>query len=180
MKTIEISATSPVSTLSKPSLRSRHRARTLALQVLFQWDFHGHQAIGIEEFWKKQHVAPEDTEFAQNLISGVQEKYVELDRLISRHAKNWTIDRMPVVDRNILRQSVYELLWIQDIPAKVTLNEALQLAKNFADDETRRFINGVLNHMLKVEAKLAAKRIRISLPDVSETHAPPSDSPQAD
>ncbi|NKB82641.1 MAG: transcription antitermination factor NusB [Nitrospirales bacterium] len=180
MKTTQASEDVPTPSSPKTSPRNRHRARTVALQVLFQWDFHGQTSVGIQEFWENQQIAPEDAVFAKCLISGVQEKYVELDRLISRHAKNWTIDRMPVVDRNILRQSTYELLWIQDVPAKVTLNEALQLAKSFADDEARRFINGVLNQMLQVEARLAAKRIHLSLPDVPTTNEPLSHSSEVD
>ena len=78
--------------------------------------------------------------------------------LIAAYARNWTIDRMPVVDRNILRQAMYELLWVPDVPAKVTVDEALELAKNFADDETRRFVNGILDQFIKHDARLESKR----------------------
>jgi transcription antitermination protein NusB len=78
------------------------------------------------------------------------------------------LKRMPVVDRNILRCSLYELLWEPDIPAMVTINEAVELAKRFADDEARRFVNGLLDHVLRDEPRLAAKRSRAQ-PDIATT-----------
>jgi N utilization substance protein B len=87
----------------------------------------------------------------------------ELDALIGRQAINWTLTRMPIVDRNILRMAIYELLWISDIPAKVTVNEAIELAKRFADDETKRFVNGILDQVLKGDPRLEAKRAEVSV-----------------
>lgn len=92
------------------------------------------------------------------LVTGVRTHQDELDGLIADYARNWTVDRMPAVDRNILRQAMYELLWVSDVPAKVTVDEALELAKNFADDETRRFVNGVLDQFIKHDARLEPKR----------------------
>jgi N utilization substance protein B len=137
---------------------TRHASRELSLQILFQWDFHGQSDARLEEYWSNQHAESEGREFAEVLVSGVLNHVSELDALISNYAIGWTIKRMPVVDRNILRQSLFELLFIPDIPAKVTLNEALQLAKTFADEETKRFINGLLDQIFKKEARLAVKR----------------------
>ena len=87
--------------------------------------------------------------------------------MIGTFAVGWVLDRMPVVDRNILRVSIYELFWEAEIPAMVTINEAVELAKRFADDEARRFVNGLLDHILRVDARLSGKRTEADIPPVS-------------
>ena len=157
--------TSPTPTIS-PSLttagrlRSRRRARELALQILFQWDIHGSTDFWLEEFWAKQDFATETRDFAEQLVEGVTQHHVELDRLMNEYAINWRVERMPVVDRNILREALYELLWLPEVPAKVTVNETIELAKRFADDETRRFVNGILDRIFKQDARLDEKRVQ--------------------
>ena len=140
---------------------TRHDARELTLQILFQRDFHGSTEFWLEQFWSQQKASRSVREFAEALVAGVETHRVELDGLIATYAKNWTIDRMPIVDRNILRQAMYELLWVPDVPAKVTVDEAIQLTKCFADDETRRFVNGVLDQLIKTDARLEAKRVAL-------------------
>ena len=147
---------------SRPA-RTRHNARELALQILFQWDFHGSTECGLEQFWSQRQVSTHVREFAGQLVTGVQTHHGELDDLITAHAKNWTIDRMPLVDRNILRQAIYELIWVPDVPAKVTVNEAIELTKCFADEETGRFVNGVLDHLIKTDPRLNPKRMALTL-----------------
>ena len=137
---------------------TRHDARELALQILFQCDFHGSTEFWLEQFWAQREASESVRTFVSELVTGVRTHQVELDGLITAYARNWTVERMPVVDRNILRQAMYELLWVSDVPAKVTVDEALELAKNFADDETRRFVNGVLDQFIKHEARLEPKR----------------------
>ena len=137
---------------------TRHDARELALQILFQCDFHGSTEFWLEQFWTQRDASESVRTFVSQLVTGVRTHQVELDELIASYARNWTVARMPVVDRNILRQAIYELLWIPDVPAKVTVDEALELAKNFADDETRRFVNGVLDQLIKHDARLEPKR----------------------
>ena len=137
---------------------TRHDARELALQILFQCDFHGSTEFWLEQFWAQREASESVRTFVSELVAGVRTHQVELDALITAYARNWTVDRMPVVDRNILRQAMYELLWIPDVPAKVTVDEALELAKNFADDETRRFVNGVLDQFIKHDVRLEPKR----------------------
>jgi N utilization substance protein B len=88
----------------------------------------------------------------------VLEKKKELDALIGKCATNWKISRMPIVDRNILRAGVYELLWMDDVPAKVTVNEAIELAKSFGDDDASKFVNGILDQVLTTDQRLEAKR----------------------
>ena len=141
---------------------TRHSARELALQILFQIDFHGAISVWLEEFWAQQRPSQSVREFADQLVYGVQAQKAELDQIIKQSAENWTLERMPIIDRNILRQAIYELLWVPDIPAKVTVDEALQLAKSFADDDARRFVNGILDKILNHDPRLKVKRAVIS------------------
>ena len=138
---------------------SRRQARVYALQILFQWDIHADTGHWLEDFWAQRDVSPDLRAFTDQLVEGVLKHHVDIDRLIGAAATNWAIDRMPVVDRNILRLSLYELLWVPDVPAKVTVNEAIELAKVFADDEARRFVNGILARVLKEDTRLETKRI---------------------
>jgi N utilization substance protein B len=135
----------------------RHKARELALQVLFQWDIHHGTSGWLNEFWQQNVVNPEARHFAETLIEGVIARVSELDALISRYAQNWTISRMAVIDRNVLRLAVYELLYLPDVPARVTLNEAIDLVKRFGDDQSGAFVNGILDRMLKDESCFRAK-----------------------
>lgn len=137
---------------------SRHQAREWALQILFQYDIHGSPGLWLEEFWKPLK-ADEDTKvFAERVVAGVLDKRKELDQLIGTYATNWKVSRMPIVDRNILRAGLYELFWMVDVPAKVTINEAVELAKGFGDEEASKFVNGILDKVLATEPRLEAKR----------------------
>lgn len=136
----------------------RHRARERALQILFQYDIHGKPGTWLDEFWKPLKDDEETKAFAEQLARGVLEHKLDLDALIGRHATNWTVRRMHVVDRNILRLGAYELLWLDAVPAKVTLNEAIELAKDFGDEAAAKFINGILDRVLAVEPRLESKR----------------------
>jgi transcription antitermination protein NusB len=137
---------------------SRHHARERALQILFQYDIHGRAGLWLDVFWQENEATDEVRAFAERLVSGVLEKKKELDAVIGKYATNWKISRMPIVDRNILRAGAYELLWMDDVPAKVTVNEAIELAKSFGDDDASKFVNGILDQILGKELTLAAKR----------------------
>jgi transcription antitermination protein NusB len=137
---------------------SRRQARERALQILFQWDIHGNTEHWLEDFWEREPTTDEVRQFANRLVDGVMVNHKELDHLIGAHATNWKVSRMPVVDRNILRAALYELLWMSDVPAKVTVNEAIELAKQFADDDTKKFVNGVLDKIITTDSRLEAKR----------------------
>ena len=137
---------------------SRHHARERALQILFQYDIHGRPGLWLDVFWEKNEATDEVKAFAERLVDGVMEKKKDLDALIGKYATNWKVSRMPIVDRNILRAGVYELLWMDDVPAKVTVNEAIELAKSFGDDDASKFVNGILDQVLGKELTLAAKR----------------------
>lgn len=136
----------------------RHRARERALQILFQYDIHGKPGVWLDEFWKPLKDNEETKVFAEQLVQGVREHKQDLDALIGRYATNWKVSRMHVVDRNILRLGAYELLWLDAVPAKVTLNEAIELAKDFGDEDAAKFINGILDKVFATEPRLEAKR----------------------
>jgi N utilization substance protein B len=141
---------------------TRRQSRERALQVLFQWDIHGNTEHWLKEFWDHNILSEETRAFADRIVEGVIEHHVELDTLIGNFATNWKVSRMPVVDRNILRAALYELLWMPDVPAKVSVNEAIELSKQFADDETRRFINGILDKIICTDSRLETKRQEMS------------------
>lgn len=155
---------------------SRRLARQLALQMLFQHEFQDQNPSWQEKFWASQSVSPEVQSFASGLVSGVTTNQKEIDRIIRQFAVDWSLERMPVVDRNVLRCSIYELLWEPDIPAMVTINEAVELAKRFADDEARRFVNGLLDHVLRDEPRLAEKRSRTQLKNPARGFSDPTSS----
>src|SRR6266545_4532560 len=96
-----------------------------------------------------QHGRRRGREFAEILIRGAKLHEPKIDEIISQYALNWELDRMAVVDRNILRQGVFELLWMADVPPKVAINEALEIAKKFSTHESGRFINGILDRIHK-------------------------------
>lgn len=137
---------------------SRHQARERALQILFQYDIHGKPGVWLDEFWKPLKDDTETKVFAERIVQGVLDHKAEVDTLIGRYAKNWTVSRMQVVDRNILRMGAYELLWLDEVPAKVTVNEAIELARDFGDDEASKFVNGILDRILTAEPRLEQKR----------------------
>jgi N utilization substance protein B len=140
----------------------RRQSRICALQLLFQWDIHRSTEHWLADYWAQHPAAPDVREFAEQIVEGVMAHHDELDALIGKLAVNWKIGRMPIVDRNILRIGLYELLWLPDVPAKVTVNEAIELAKQFADDETKRFVNGILDKVLKDDPRLADKRAELA------------------
>ena len=128
------------------------------MQILFQHDIHGKASLPLEEFWREYSVSDESRTFAEQLVRGVVEHQRELDATIGKYATNWTVKRMPIVDRNILRAGLYELFWLDDVPAKVTMDEAIELAKSFGDADASKFVNAVLDKALATESRLAAKR----------------------
>jgi N utilization substance protein B len=137
---------------------SRRQARECALQILFQYDIHGRPGFWLDEFWKSLQTDEDTKIFAEQIVAGVLQRKAEIDATLARYATNWKVSRMPIVDRNILRAGLYEFFWMDDVPAKVTLDEAVELAKSFGDEEASKFINGVLDKVLASEPKLEAKR----------------------
>ena len=122
--------------------------RELALQVLFQLDMTKQDAAQAftqikEHFTKRE----EDHEFAERIVLGIVKHSKEIDHLIERFSENWRIDRMSIIDRNILRMAIFELLYCEDIPPKVTINEAIDLGKRFGSEESGSFVNGLLDRI---------------------------------
>jgi len=129
----------------------RRKARELALQLLYQLDLQEESSPEphLDEFWMRHPVDGEVREFTESLIRGTKLHEAKIDEMISGYAQNWEIERMAVVDRNILRQGIFELLWAEEVPPKVAINEALEVAKKFSTQESSRFINGVLDRIHK-------------------------------
>ncbi|ANB57651.1 transcription antitermination factor NusB [Anoxybacillus sp. B7M1] len=121
----------------------RHTAREKALQALFQIDVgHIEPEEAIQNVIKKEEEADP---FLRQLVFGVMEHQTEIDALLSDHLEKWTLQRVANVDRAILRMATYEMKYTEDVPVKVILDEAIELAKKFGDDKSGRFINGVLS-----------------------------------
>ena len=124
----------------------RRRAREIALQVLYQLDIGpGEPQDALAVYFDNFRPSEKAREFSHRLIEGVCQNREEIDRLIEENAENWTLKRMAVVDRNILRLAAFELTRCPDIPFKATLNEAIELAKRFGNDDSGAFINGILD-----------------------------------
>jgi transcription antitermination protein NusB len=126
----------------------RRRGREIALQVLYQLDIDpGDPQKVLALHWENFQPSEPAREFCQRLVEGVLAHRPEIDRLIEENAENWTMKRMAVVDRNIIRLATFELRHCPDIPFKVTLNEAIELAKKFGADDSGAFINGILDRI---------------------------------
>jgi N utilization substance protein B len=129
---------------------SRRRARELALQMLFENDVTG---TAPEEMFRHfedwQDAGKTTREYARQLVIGTLDHRDELDRLISKQADNWRIERMPLVDRNILRMALYEIRHEPETPTPVVIDEAIEIAKRFSTPRSSQFINGVLDGVLK-------------------------------
>jgi transcription antitermination protein NusB len=125
---------------------SRGRQRRNALRILFEMDIN---RTGLEEVIRNKKLVGEvePTEFTLQLVEGVTEHKAALDRMISRYAEGWDVERMPRVDRNILRIALFELFYVEDIPTGVTIDEAVDIAKEFSTEDSGKFINGVLGRV---------------------------------
>lgn len=137
---------------------ARHRAREAALQMLYQWEI-GRISPGdtILTYWPAHDDQPgmsdEHREFANSLVRGTSQRVEEIDRLIGSRTQNWRIERMAVLDRLILRLATFELLAEPKTPAKVVINEALELARSYSGEEAVAFVNGVLDGVRKELAR---------------------------
>ena len=130
-------------------MKTRHQARALALQALFEIDSVGHKPDLVLSYLILDENLPEDgAEFAHALVDGVTANQIKLDEIIGRHAPEWPVQQLAVIDRNILRIALYELQYTGDVPIKVAINEAIELAKTFGSDTAPRFVNGVLGAFL--------------------------------
>jgi len=133
---------------------SRRKARIVAFQTIYSWDF-SRSPLGdlLEFYWlddeKKESIGSETLDFARLLVSGTIENIEYIDETIKQHLKNWDFSRLSRVDLAVLRMSVYSLLYQREIPESVTIDEAIDIGKEFGTDDSYRFINGVLDGIRK-------------------------------
>lgn len=128
-------------------MSNRHLARALALQSLYEWDFHHGEKDAMEIVERNiEEFAPEldEKEFAMSIVKGILATREDLDATISRFAPDWPLEKITTVDRNVLRIGTYELVHNPEIPSKVAINEAIELAKTFGGESSGKFVNGVL------------------------------------
>ncbi len=136
-------------------MANRHLSRSIVLQTLFEWDFRGQNDKEIKDIVNRdaKEFAPgvNDVSFIEELTSNVLSKRPDLDKIITKAAPDWPLDKISVVDRNVLRIGLYELLFADrdEVPAKVAINEAIELAKNFGGENSGKFVNGVLGSVYK-------------------------------
>jgi transcription antitermination protein NusB len=126
---------------------TRRKSRELAMQMLFQGDLGKQKPDEVERlFWASRDDVDDETRgFADDLHRVATQREDEVDKLIQRHAKNWRLERMPAVDRNLLRAAVAEMIGFPKTPAPIVINETLEIAKRYAAPESLQFLNGVLD-----------------------------------
>lgn len=129
---------------------NRHLSRTIAMQSLYEWDFHQHQSITeiadrVMEPVKKD----VDVDYVHRVVEGTIDARDEIDALIIEAAPEWPLDQISIIDKSILRLAAYELLKDDDIPPKVAINEAVEIAKTFGGENSSKFINGVLGTLYR-------------------------------
>lgn len=143
-------------------MSNRHLGRTIAMQTLFLWDFNGCQTGDLTDVVEKnvEHFAPnlDDHGFTYDIVKGVINNVKEINQYIIRYATEWPLEQITIVDRNILRIGVYELIYDQEIPAKVAINEAIEIAKTFGGESSGKFVNGVLGAIYKDMEKQGIKK----------------------
>ncbi|MFI6940019.1 transcription antitermination factor NusB [Streptomyces sp. NPDC050418] len=139
-------------------MAARNTARKRAFQILFEADQRGADVQTVLADWirhsKSDTRQPPVSEYTMELVEGYVQHATRIDELISQYAVGWTLDRMPAVDRNILRLGAYELVWVDGTPDAVVLDEAVQLAKEFSTDESPSFINGLLGRLKDLKPSL--------------------------
>jgi len=136
-------------------MANRHLGRSIVLQTLFEWDFRSFDKEKLEEILTQnmEEFAPgvSDMKFVKDLVTGIISKKIDLDAVIEKAAPEWPIDKISIIDRNVLRMGLYELLFSshEEVPPKVAINEAIETAKSFGGETSSRFVNGVLGAVYK-------------------------------
>jgi N utilization substance protein B len=139
-------------------MKVRHRARVAALQALFEIDCASHNpAVVVERRLEEVDLPETGAGFARELVQGVSVHQQRLDGLIERYAPEWPVDQIAIIDRNILRMAIYEILLQDETPLKVAINEAVELAKEFGSDSSARFVNGVLGSLVATEVSASRR-----------------------
>lgn len=136
-------------------MASRHLSRSIVMQSLYEWDFYGKKDKALEKIVQKNidDFGPglEDLNFVWELASGVEKHLPDLDKIIEKAAPEWPITQIAIIDRNVLRLGLFELLYADkaEVPPKVAINEAIELAKTFSGQTSGKFVNGVLGTVFK-------------------------------
>lgn len=140
-------------------MKVRRQAREIALQALYEMDCTDHSLDAtLAHLIEERHPSAQTIEFATTLVRGVRECQSQLDQIIAKHAPEWPVDQLAAVDRNILRIALYELQRVDDVPIKVAINEAVELAKTFGSDTAPRFVNGVLGAFMQEHSPAELRR----------------------
>lgn len=129
-------------------MNRRHKARRWALQILYAWEVRDSDRGLREEagdLFDRRRIASSTRDYAEQVIDVLADHIAEIDDHIQAAASNWDVERLAVIDKNVLRIAVAELLWLEDVPSKVTIDEAVMLAKRYGGAESPRFVNGVLD-----------------------------------
>jgi N utilization substance protein B len=128
----------------------RRKAREGTLQILFQLEFDDSDPDGVmNQFWKGKKTSSEIKDYSSYLIKGISSHQDSIDKIIQSVSDNWRVSRMAVVDRNILRMAVFELLYEEGLAPAIVINEAIEVAKKFSSDQAAQFINGILDALRK-------------------------------
>jgi N utilization substance protein B len=162
----------------------RTRCREVALQALYLAEHHGPDPTPVALAFVEERLGePRLRKIARRYVAGVRSRLGEIDALIAARAENWRIDRMALIDRNILRLAVFEFLHCPKVPVKVAINEAVELAKRFGSGQSGRFVNGILNQLQDVRPNLEAGPDPEAGSDATpeaESGAEPRSEPEAD
>jgi transcription antitermination protein NusB len=132
---------------------ARSKARKRALDFLYEAEIKKAKAVDL--FLSRGSSELSQEPYVQVLLSGVDEHLVKIDELITTYAQDWDMDRMPAVDRNILRIAIFEILWVAEVDLKIACDEAVELAKSLSTDESSNYINGVLGRIVKLKDSIA-------------------------
>ncbi len=136
-------------------MASRHLSRSIAMQSLYEWDFFGKKPNFLKEITNRnlEEFGPglEDKSLVWELVNGIEEKISQIDKVIEKAAPEWPLEQINIIDRNVLRIGLYELIYSDKkaVPPKVAINEAIELAKTFSGESAGKFINGVLGTVYK-------------------------------
>jgi N utilization substance protein B len=141
---------------------ARNTARKRAFQILFEGDQRGADVLTVLADWirlsRDDTRQPPVSEYTMQLVEGYAQQAKRIDELIAQYAVGWTLDRMPIVDRNVLRLGAYELIWEDSVPDPVVLDEFVEMAKDFSTDESPSFVNGLLARLMELKPSLRVAR----------------------
>lgn len=133
-------------------MRERSKARAWALRVLYAWEARGREGdlvAVLDDFLAQRRIAPDRRDYLRRLVEGVERESDTVDRALQQALTNWRFDRISSIDRNILRIAAVEMLRFEDVPPRVSIQEALRLAERYGTDQSPRFVNGVLDGLMR-------------------------------